>query len=521
MPHWNMLLRPIDALLANLTHPVRGDRYVLGALAAYVALWTVFGVVAKSSQSIHYDSAEVIAWSRELAFGYPKHPPFAAWLTRGWFSIFPVSDWAYYLLAMASAAVALWFAWLILARYCSPEKRVLGLAVLCLIPFYNFHALKFDHTTVLLPLWASTTFWFLRSFETRKPSWAALAGIGAAATMLAKYWSIYLLAGLALAALFDQRRQLYFRSIAPWITTTIGALVLAPHLAWLIGSDFSPMSYAVSAHELRSFKATLASVVGYLAGSAGYVAVPVLLVLAASRPTVSAMRDVLFPQPSDRRFAAVAFWVPMLLPAVIALATGLELNSMWSMASLSLLPVVLLSSPLIVVGPMATRAMVALAVILPVLMCLAAPWIAIFNHRAGVIGPGAAHGRLLAEQLEQDWKQTTSRPLRLVGGDLDLAYVTAFYVDEKPSVALVAEPHLSPWVDQARIDQEGIAMACYARDDLQGGETCVHKPVIEAMQALASRGPPGRRVVVELARSYLGMAGKPTRYIIMTIPPRP
>ncbi len=191
------------------------------------------------------------------------------------------------------------------------------------------------------------------------------------------------------------------------------------------------------------------------------------------------------------------------------------------MAGLTLLPVVLLSSPLIVVGPMAARALIALAVALPPLMCLAAPWIAIFNHRAGAIGPGAAHGRLLAEQVEREWKQTTNRPLRLVGGDLDLAYVTAFYLPEKPSVALVAEPHLSPWADLARIEREGIAMTCYARDDLVGGETCVHKPVIDAMQALAARDPRTRRVVVELARTHLGMTGKPTRYIIMTIPPRP
>ncbi len=215
---------------------------------------------------------------------HPKHPPFAAWLLRGWFSIFPVSDWAYYLLAMVSAGIALWFAWLILARYCDGEKRVLGIAVLCLVPFYNFHALKFDHNTVLLPLWAATTYWFLRSFESRKPVWAALAGAGAAATMLAKYWSIYLLIGLGVAALVDQRRRMYFRSAAPWVTTAVGALLLTPHVAWLMASEFNPISYAIGAHELASFKAALVSAAGYLAGSAGYVAVPVLLVL-AGEPT--------------------------------------------------------------------------------------------------------------------------------------------------------------------------------------------------------------------------------------------
>ena len=90
------------------------------------------------------------------------------------------------------------------------------------MPFFNFHALKFNVNTVLLPLWAATTFWFLRSYKTRGAGWAALAGVGAAACMLGKYWSVFLLAGLVVAALIDRRRARYFRSAAPWITVAVG-----------------------------------------------------------------------------------------------------------------------------------------------------------------------------------------------------------------------------------------------------------------------------------------------------------
>ena len=45
-----------------------------------------------------------------------------------------------------------------------------------LVPFFNFHALKFNVNTVLMPLWAATTFWFLRSYQTRSALYAALAG---------------------------------------------------------------------------------------------------------------------------------------------------------------------------------------------------------------------------------------------------------------------------------------------------------------------------------------------------------
>ena len=66
--------------------------------------------------------------------------------------------------------------------------------------------------------------------RTRSLLWAALAGLAAAGTMYGKYWSVFLLAGLALAALIDARRVAYFRSAAPWVTIIVGGAVLAPHL---------------------------------------------------------------------------------------------------------------------------------------------------------------------------------------------------------------------------------------------------------------------------------------------------
>src|SRR5204862_3371692 len=127
------------------------------------------------------------------------------------------------------------------------------------VPFYNFHALKFNANTVLIPFWALTTLWFVRSFELRSPLYAALAGLAAAGAMLGKYWSIFLLAGLGLAALSDPRRGAYFRSSAPWVTVAVGALVLAPHVTWLVSHGFAPFAYAREAHML-DFLATLRSV---------------------------------------------------------------------------------------------------------------------------------------------------------------------------------------------------------------------------------------------------------------------
>ena len=180
-------------------------------LVGYCALWSLYGALAKGSQDVHFDMGEMVAWSRDAGIGTPKHPPLAAWLVRAWFTIFPLADWAYYVFAMVITTFALWVAWRVSDRYLDAEKRVAGLLLLTFIPFFNFHALKFNANTVLIPLWALATWFFLRSFETRGALWAALAGAAAAAAMLGKYWSIFLLAGLGVAALADPRRGAVFQ----------------------------------------------------------------------------------------------------------------------------------------------------------------------------------------------------------------------------------------------------------------------------------------------------------------------
>jgi 4-amino-4-deoxy-L-arabinose transferase-like glycosyltransferase len=412
------LLAPIDSVIAALTDTLRRDRAIVAVVACYVAIWTIYGVLAKANQDIHFDSAQWVVVAREPALGYAQHPPLCAWLVGIWFSLFPVADWAYYLLGLTLAGFGLWLAWLVSGRFLDAEKRMVAFAVLTFIPFFNFHALKFDHGLVLIPLCAATTLCFIRSFETHRIGWAALAGAGAAAAMLTKYWAIFLLAGLAAAALLDQRRGPYFRSRAPWVTIGVGALLLIPHAAWLI----------------------------------------------------------------------------------------------------TLLPVVLLSSPLVSISRPAVRGIVAFGILFPLVMVVAAPVIAIAKL-GGVEEASGPYSELLAERVRQEWRRATDKPLRLVGGDYDLSYTTAFYLPDRPSAFPAFDPQIGTWVDAARIAQQGIAMVCYHGTSPE--PRCLHHLIGVKMDDIAARGPPGRRAVVELARRHLGMTGPSVRFIIVTVPPQP
>src|SRR5258708_24927918 len=100
-------LKPIDAalgrLLDALSDPKRRGRTVVAVLAAYWAVWTLYAVVAKASQDFHFDMGEMVAWSREITFGTPKHPPLPAWLVGPWVSIFPPAPLPHALFALVVA----------------------------------------------------------------------------------------------------------------------------------------------------------------------------------------------------------------------------------------------------------------------------------------------------------------------------------------------------------------------------------------------------------------------------------
>src|SRR6478736_3282815 len=185
-------------LLDALADPSRRRRGALVFVIGYGVLWFIYGVIAKSSQDLNADMAEMIVWMRELALGYPKHPPLPAWILWAWFHVFPLADWAYMLLSALTLAIGLYLAITLAAEWLAGEKLAAVPFLLGVIPFYNFLGLKWDQNSILIPLWALAMWAMLRALDTRHDGWGALAGLAAAAAMLTKYWSVFLIAALAL-----------------------------------------------------------------------------------------------------------------------------------------------------------------------------------------------------------------------------------------------------------------------------------------------------------------------------------
>lgn len=504
------LMLPFDRLRAALCDRGLRERTVAAVLAAYAGIWTLYDVLSRGSEDIHFDMAEMAAWSRDLALGSDKHPQMGAWIAGLWFTVFPYRDWAFYLLANSLAAFSLWIAWRLSEHRLNDNKRVAGLAFLMLVPFFNFFAWKYNANTILIPLWAITTFLFVRSLETRSRRTAAFAGIAAAAAMMGKYWSIFLLAGLAIAALVSPHRRAYFRSSAPWITVLAGALALAPHVYWVFTHEFAPINYALDGHAAKFFSIALQNAALYIGGFLAYLAVPLILLIALVRPKFSALPDTIWPQDRARRFFAVAFWAPVLLPIPVALLNDTRLAAIWTMSALVLAPIVFLSSPKVRISAATAGQILAISVIFPILALAIAPARALRVHEVGALNSGEEY-KPLAHAIDRQWRRTSDVPLAVIASYGNLANGVSFYLGDRPLVLNLKRDKKTPWIDEPRLLRQGVALVCPVEEP-----AC-----IKAIDAAAQGKAGVLREERVIARHYRGTASRAKHYLIITIPPEP
>ena len=495
-----------DRLIDALSDSTRENKAAIVFLSVYSGLWYLYWIVSRSSRDMHPDMAEMLVWASELSLGYPKHPPLPAGILWVWFSIFPVSDWAYTLLAVLNIALGLYFAFRLCAQWLHGEKRAAVLFLLAVIPFYNFLGFKFDQNSLLIPLWALAMWGLIRALDTRGLGWAALCGAAAAGAMLTKYWSFFLLIAMAATAFSDPRRQSYFRSAAPYVTAAVFLALTMPHLVWLIQNQFPPLRWIGARRAAESFGFWLRAFLSYTIGTVAYASPALILYVLGTRPSRAAIVESLWPADPIRRRAAILFWIPLLAPLAVGIARAMQLVSLWNIPALNLLPVILLSSDKIVLPRFSVKVMAIAALALPVVMLLAAPGVAYFKLRYGTENYGI-YARLAGEAVAEEWRNATPEPLRIVAGPFALVSTAAAYLPGRPATYSDFSGYLSPWIDKNRIDRQGMAIVTPAADAYWRGEARKH-----------SGAASFKEVVVR--KKWLWWESKPERFLIAIVPPK-
>jgi len=477
-------------------------------LGLFTLLWTLFHIISFASTDLHPDFLEVYAWSRHPSLGYYKHPPLDAWIAWLWFHLLPAQDWAFWLLAMVNAAVALFAIDCIARHRLSGDKRIVALLLLLLTPFYQFRAQPFGANQMLLSTWPVAVYCFLRAFETRRPSWAIAAGCAAALSMLGKYNSVFLILGLAVAPLAHRNGLAYFRSVSPWLSVVSGLVVLTPNLVWLGTTGFMPFHYAVTVHADSSLSSTLMHSMTYFGGAISYLTVLLAVYLVSVRPNWATLQGALWPSDSDGRMLAVLLWVPIIAPIPVAIAINARLSSLWTMQAWFLLPILLLSPQRAIVSRSAAIGIAAFVSATSLGALAVSPALAWAKFFGGV-EPSRLCFQSLATEATERWQATTGRPLSIAAGDPDLAAAVSFYGKSHPDAVPIFDIKKAPWVNSSRQAQEGFIGLCKADDT-----SCLSRA-----QQIARDWPDAVRVDLHPVPRFAGRNGIPQDYTMWLMPP--
>jgi len=504
----------VGVMLGSWLNSQSSGRTIRVFLFLFVFLWTGFQITSYASVGLHPDLLEVYAWGLHPSAGYYKHPPLGGLMAGAWFLVFPAADWSFHLLAMTNAAAGLYATYLIACRYLKGDKRILAVLLLIFTPFYQFHGQRFASNQTLLSTWPIATYCFLRAFETynvqfRGLLWGALAGLAAALAMLGKYYSIFLIAGFFAAVYIHPERWGYLRSWSPWFSALVGGVTLAPHIKWLVATGFGPFTYATAIHSSSSLTEVLWKDADYIVGSVAYVGVLLAVYWFVARPNWENLGEIIWPAEADGKMLVILLVVPLVLPSVVAPFMDALLTPLWTMQAWFLLPIVLLRPDGIEVGRTAAIGVAATVAGITLASLLAAPLLAWRYHTDGT-KEGREYYKLVSDEVTRSWHAATGEPLKIVMGDFFLVAATTFYSADHPDSVPNFVPITAPWVTPNRLDREGWAAICAAKD-----QNCIDG----ARRAAANKKGVSFSEYRPVSR-FLGTEGKLGQFIFVFVPPQ-
>ena len=478
-------------------------------LVGFVAVWQAFLSIAYVGGDLHPDVLETWTFGRSLDWGYPKHPPLMGWVARAWTSIFPLSNWSFQLMALTNAAFAMWIVDLIARRFVKGDKRLIVLFLLMLQPTYQFHAQRFNANAVLLAVWPLATYCFLRSFETRQLGWAVATGAAAALAMLGKYYSLFLIASFAVAAMVHPQRRAYFSSMAPWASLFTGLVALGPHLYWLATTGAKPCVYALSTHAGKPFDVALAQALLFLPGVALVLILPAVAWVVIAGEKLRRFR-------ADFQALSSELWLLLLIaagtmffPPITALAMGTDMQPIWALQGVFMLVILIVCGASYSIDRVdsvnLTGGMIGIALFA---VFVAAPVHALYRN-SYPLHEGRNFYRPAAEELTRFWHAQSTTPLAVVGGDDDLALALAFYSPDHPLYEnRLVNPRMKRQLDGA-VRARGWAALCFAED----------AGCIGSMEEAAARFPRFVRSEFTVRSELLGQLGASQRFAAFMVLP--
>jgi 4-amino-4-deoxy-L-arabinose transferase-like glycosyltransferase len=425
-------------------------------LALHAVVWTA--LPALLYPNLPLDLIEALTYGREWQLGYDKLPPLPWWLVEIVYRVIGV-DTAYYALAQLAVIGAFAAIFMTARPLVGGVGALVSVLILDGLHYFHFTAAKFNHDVIQLPLWALAGFAFHAGLRHGRLVHWALLGLAIGLALWAKYFVAVLAAPLALFLLVDRDARKALAMPGPYVALALAAVVMAPHLVWLVRNDFLPFAYASarSAPSRGLFDHVLHPVV--FAVSQLVFLIPALLIAAAL--VWPKARDGAPAPPStaddfDRRIVTLLAFGPAAATIALSAISGRGTIAMWGYPLWLFLglwmvlyaPRALDAARLARIGPLWAAVFVLFAVVFTVSYAV----LPAFDHRyRAVFFPGDR----LADELARRYRAATGRPLVYVVGSMWEGGNVAHYAREQPRVLIDGDPRRAPWIDLGDLRNKG------------------------------------------------------------------
>ncbi|MHB1222154.1 MAG: glycosyltransferase family 39 protein [Gammaproteobacteria bacterium] len=422
-------------------------------LFAFIHLICWTAVPALVRYNLPLDTIEGTIWGHQLVLCYYKNQIQNGWLTRLAIELGGQSGWMTYLFCQLSVITCFWVVWQIGKKALTPAYALVSVMLLEGVQFYNFHAIDFNDNTLELGAWGLTIYFFYRSL--RSPtiaSWmltGAFAGVG----MMAKYYTLALLAAMGLLLLINKKHRAQLATLPPYLGLAILLAIILPHTIWLFFHDFITVKYVFArADSLPSWTNHIFFPLEF-AWQQFQVFLPSLVlfgILLLKKPRLSTKRINL--STFDKEFLFYIGLGPLLLTLLLSLCLGTKLRAGWGQPLLSFWGLILMA----VVQPYLTPKRIyafmgiiySLLVLTLVIYCYSiidSPDVSSANFQ----------GKELAEKITQQWHDTYHTKLEYIGGARWSGGNVGFHSSDHPAVWIEWSSEKAPWVDVDEMKKKG------------------------------------------------------------------
>ncbi|KEP68214.1 glycosyl transferase [Thioclava dalianensis] len=217
-----------------------------GPACAVVLALTALRIVALAFDrtDLFVDETQYWLWGQHLDFGYYSKPPLIGWLIRA-VTALAGSDAPFWVRLPGSVLHGLTA--LVLgalgARIGGARVGLWTAVIYVTLPFVAVGSVLISTDTVMAPFYALALLFAHRTAQSRGAGEALLAGLFAGCAFMAKYAAIYLIPGLALAALVAPSWRIGWRNTLLMVLAF--GVAISPNVIWNITHDLTTVSHTM------------------------------------------------------------------------------------------------------------------------------------------------------------------------------------------------------------------------------------------------------------------------------------